>query len=255
MDSLVHPKEKTYFNISLAVSALVCLLLIISLFGIFYLIIGSITFFILQGLLIGRLKGNGIRISEKQFPEVYKLAQQLSQQMKLNELPPIYIIQSDGMLNAFATRFLGRDFVVIYSDIFELAYEQGEHALGFVLAHEFAHIKREHLKWRPLLFPSTFIPFLSQAYSRACEYTCDAIAAHYQPTGAEAGLLVLSAGKKLYKAVNTEAYIAQLERESDFWVWLAEMLSTHPNLPQRIKAIRKAPIPQVENIQTSTVSV
>lgn len=241
MTNLIHPKERTYLTISLIISILIYFLMVISLIGLFYIIGGAIVCLIIQGLFIGNLRGNGIQISDKQFPEVYQLAQRIATEMNLDTLPPIYIIQADGMLNAFATRFLGRNFVVVYSDIFELAYEQGEDALEFILCHEFAHIKRNHLKWRWILIPSTFIPFLSQAYSRACEYSCDRMAAYYHPTGAENGLLVLSAGKKLYKNVNIDDFIAQSSRETGLWVWLAEMLSSHPALPHRLKAIKEIP--------------
>ena len=109
--------------------------------------------------------------------------------MELNPVPAIYVLQAGGLLNAFATRFLGRSFVVIYSDVLELAYMKGEAELAFVICHELAHIKRKHLAWRWFLYPSMLIPFLGAAYSRACEYTCDRFGAHYRPDGALGGFL------------------------------------------------------------------
>ena len=50
------------------------------------------------------------------------------------------MVQSGGLLNAFATRFSFRNLVVLYSDVMELAYEQGESAVDFIIAHELAHI-------------------------------------------------------------------------------------------------------------------
>ncbi|MDF2499613.1 MAG: peptidase [Anaerosporomusa subterranea] len=240
MPSLIHPKEKLYFAISVIVSILIYFLLVLSVIGIFYLIIGALVGLIVQGLAVGHLRGNGIRVSEKQFPEVHQLAQEIAAQMELRTMPPIYIIQSGGVLNAFAMRFLGRNYVAVYSEILELAFEQGKDALGFIISHEFAHIKRNHLNWRWVLLPSTFIPFLSQAYSRACEYSCDLIAAHTQPAGATAGILVLAAGKKLYLDVNTDDYLAQATKETGFWIWFSEILSSHPNLPRRIMAINQS---------------
>ncbi len=240
MESLVHPKEKVYFVISLVISLLVYVVLVVSIVGIAYIVIGVITVFILHGLFIGGIRGNGIRVSDRQFPEVYRLAQHLAGQMGLNPVPAIYVLQAGGLLNAFATRFLGRNFVVIYSDVLELAYEKGASAVAFVICHELAHIKRRHLTWRWLLYPAMMIPFLGTAYSRACEYTCDRIAAHYQPDGAAAGLLVLAAGKKLYRTVNLEEFCNQAETERGFWIWFSEILSTHPNLPRRINALRKS---------------
>ena len=237
MEFLVHPKEKVYFTISLIVSVICYLVLIFSGLGIVYLVVGIILSLIGHGLFIGHLKGNGICVSENQFPEIHRLTQQLANQMQLHPTPSVYVLQAGGLLNAFATKFLGRNFVIIYSDVLELAYEKGESALAFVICHELAHIKRNHLKWHWLLFTSMFIPFLGAAYSRACEYTCDRFGAYYQPDGATLGLLALAAGKKLYRNVNLQEYINQAENERGFWVWFSEIISSHPNLPKRLKAL------------------
>ena len=104
-----------------------------------------------------------------------------------------------------------------------------------------AHLKRRHLAWRWVLFPSTLFPFLGAAYSRACEYTCDRFGAYYQRDGAVGGLLVLAAGKKLYRQVDAEEFGNQQATERGFWIWFAEILSSHPNLPKRVKAITGVP--------------
>ncbi len=238
MDSLVYPKEVLYFRISLVISIIVYLMLIFSIIGIFYILMGALIGLILQGLLIGNLRGNGVKVSEEQFPEVYRIASDLAKKMEM-DLPAIYIIQAGGMLNAFATKFLGRGFVVIYSDILELAYEEGEQELAFIIAHELAHLKRKHLTYRMLLYPSMIIPFLGSAYSRACEYTCDRFGAFYQPDGSTKGLLILAAGKKLYQKMNIEKYSNQVSEDDSFWVSFSEILGTHPHLPKRVNAVKQ----------------
>ena len=72
-------------------------------------------------------------------------------------------------------------------------------------------------------------------FSRSCEYTCNRFAAFYHPAGAVKGLLVLAAGKYLYRQVNVQALCEQAEREYDSWVWLAEIIEAHPNLPQQVR--------------------
>lgn len=237
MPDLVLPRERVYFAILAVISLLIYLLLIISVVGIVYIIIGFGVYLILQGLFIGGIRGNGIRVSERQFPEVYVIVQELAKRMEINPLPPIFILQEGGLLNAFATRFLARNFVVIYSDILELAYEKGEAAVAFVVAHELGHVKRGHLAWRWLILPGTLIPYLGSAYSRVCEYTADRFGAYYCPNGATDGLLVLAAGKKLYKSVNAQEFLAQINTERGFWVWYSEIFSSHPYLPKRIKEV------------------
>lgn len=245
MESLVHPQERVYFAACLAISLLVYIVLLvsfllISFLPLTYIMVWGIAAVITQGLLIGYLKGNCIRVSERQFPEVHRLALQIADQMGLKPPPPIYVLQAGGLLNAFATRFFGRNFVVIYSDVLELAYGEGEDAVAFIIAHELAHIRRKHLIWRWILAPSGLVPLLATAYSRACEYTCDRFGARYGPDGAVSGLLVLAAGKRLYRRVNLEEFNHQIVSEGGFWVWLAELLSTHPHLSRRVRAVTRA---------------
>ena len=128
--NLVSPRENIYFAISLIISILFYLVLLISVVGIFYGIIGVIFGLITHGMFIGYLRGNAIRINNKQFPEVYKIAQNLSVKLNLKKMPDIYVVQEGGALNAFATKFLSKHFVVIFSDVLELAYKEGKRCFG-----------------------------------------------------------------------------------------------------------------------------
>ena len=168
-----------------------------------YIVFFIAFFFLANALWIGSIRGNAIRISEEQFPEVYAQALQLARKMGLKKMPRIYVCNSNGLLNAFAAKFMFHHYVIIMSEVFELAYEKGEKELGFVLAHELAHIYRDHLAFGFALWPAQFTPFLGKALSRAAEYSCDRIAAELEPKGAESGLVCLAAGRGLYKYVNT----------------------------------------------------
>jgi Zn-dependent protease with chaperone function len=117
--------------------------------------------------------------------------------------------------------------------------QQGEAAVGFIVAHELAHHKRGHLKNRWLTWPGRLVPYLGFAYSRACEFTCDRFGARCQPDGAVAGLLALAAGKQLYKAIDPAEFAQQAIKENDFWVRRAEFMSTHPRLPKRVAEVMK----------------
>lgn len=246
---LVHPKETLYFGLSLAFSMLIYLSLLLSGVGVAVLALGAVAGLVSHGVFIGRIRGSGIRVSERQFPELHRLAGDLARRMGLPAPPAVYVIEGAGLLNAFATRFLRRDFVVVFSDVLALAYEQGEAEVAFVLAHELAHLKRGHLSWRWLVAPAFFFfPLLGNAYSRACEYTCDRLAAWHCPEGARGGLLLLAAGSRLFRRVDQEEFTAQ-GRDGGFWVWLAEVFSSHPHLPKRLAAVAEvmagvpAPLP------------
>lgn len=236
MKELISPRETAYFTLCLLISILVYLVLVVSIIGIIYVLIGALAVVFVNGLFLGSVRANAVKVSESQFPEVYRLASTLADQMEM-QLPDIYVLQAGGALNAMATRFLGRNFVIIYSDILEMAYEEGEPALAFVVAHELAHIKRKHLSQRWLIYPGLAIPFLGTAYMRACEYTCDSFGAHFVAQGAVGGLLALAAGKHLYKKMDVKTFVNQANSERGFFIWFAEILATHPPLAKRVSAV------------------
>jgi Zn-dependent protease with chaperone function len=193
-----------------------------------------------HGLALGRVRGNAVRVSEKQFPQLHRLAAAHARKLGLRQAPTVYVMESGGLLNAFATRFLGRDFVIVHSDVLELALAQGEAAVSFIMGHELAHVWRGHLKHRWLTLPGRLMPYLGAAYSRACEYTCDRIGAFCQPEGAISGLLALAAGKQLHAHVDVKEYAAQAVSDQGFWIRRAELMSSHPLLPKRVAALLKA---------------
>lgn len=232
-------RESIYFILSVIFSVLIYVLVAISIVGIGIALAIFAFLLFTNAVMLGSIRGNGVRIHERQFPDVYERVQTLSAQMELKKVPDVFVIQSEGALNAFATRFFGRDMVVLYSEVFELAREQGQDELDFIIAHELAHVKRRHVWKNLLIMPAGFIPFLSSAYSRSCEYTCDRHAAYeiQDAAAAKRALTLLGIGKKAYAEVNEDAYREQIHTESNAFVWLAEVLSTHPRLPKRIQSI------------------
>ena len=192
-----------------------------------------------HGVALGRLRGNAVLVSDRQFPILHQLTAAHARRLEI-EVPTVYVLQSGGLLNAFATRFSRRDFVVINSDVLELALDQGQAAVGFIVGHELAHLWRGHLRNRWLTTPARFLPYLGSAYSRACEYTCDRVGAACQPDGAISGLLALAAGKQLHPHVDVREFAAQGVKDQSFWIRRAELMSSHPLLTKRVAALLKA---------------
>lgn len=63
---------------------------------------------------------------------------------------------------------------------------------------------------------------------------------------------MLAIGPQLYRQVNEEAFVEQIETESGVFAWVEEILSTHPNLPRRIYALNRFfNEPQTRVMQTS----
>ena len=126
----------------------------------------------------------------------------------MDGLPRLYVSNGNGVLNAYATKCqLTRAYVVIYSDLVDIAYEHGDFStVRFALAHELGHVKCRHVSiWRQLLHPVARLLFLSPSIFRSQEYTADRVASYYAPEGAM-GLSVLYAGKRMYRHMDVDAY-------------------------------------------------
>ncbi|MFC7366589.1 MULTISPECIES: M48 family metallopeptidase [Bhargavaea] len=239
LNTITSPRETVYLILSAIASVLIYLAAAVSIIGIGIALIVFAFVLFTNAIMLGSVRGNGVRLSERQFPDVYGRAAELSAKMGLRSVPDIFLVQSEGALNAFATRFFGRNMIVLYSEVFELAREKGEKELDFIIAHELAHIRRRHIWKNLLIMPARFIPFLAQAYSRSCEYSCDREAAYITGDGAAAkrALTLLGAGKGVYREVDETVWLEQIHSESNGAVWLSEILSSHPNLPKRVQAV------------------
>lgn len=252
---LRHPAEIPLFIICLLVSVFIYITLMTvpilypDLFGKEYMLIvpGTIAFLsFVSGQTYGAMMANAIRLSDKQFPELYEIIKRLSFELNLKEVPDAFLIQQGGLINAFATRlYFRRNYVVFYADVVEVAYrEEDFDSLEFIVAHELAHIKAGHvtLLYNLSIFPVAFVPVLKDllwtALSRAREYTSDRIAIRLVPSGKK-GLIVLSAGEHLYKKVNYEEYLETARNPEGFWTWSTNLYSTHPTLVRRVKALNE----------------
>ena len=73
-------------------------------------------------LYYAQYRANSIRITEKNFPEIYQVVEDYSKRLGLKRVPKIYLTQENGVLNAFSTYILRRQYIVLLTDLFEVAY-------------------------------------------------------------------------------------------------------------------------------------
>ncbi|MCR4627134.1 MAG: M48 family metallopeptidase [Treponema sp.] len=248
----VNKKENLYFAIKVVISLLIAYLVVTGfnkllierdkIFGavipiLIYVYFIFVYLFFRKIFIVGYLKGNGVEITSDQFPEIYQIYVEMAKELGMKKVPPLFLIQQGGALNAFAIRFSCKNYIAIYSDIFEMI-ETDIEVVKFILGHELGHVKRHHMSKQYWTFLASLVPFLGAAYSRSCEYTCDNIGHDLSEGGSEKGLLVLAAGKNLYKKVAGDKYIESAKKRRSFSVRFVELCSSHPFLPNRIKNIK-----------------
>lgn len=239
--SLIYKNEKHLFIILLIISLAIWGGLIVGTAGIVLVYIASFFLFYLfaQAGFISYLKGTAVEITPEQFPDLHKHISECCQKLELPKVPEAYLLHADGAFNALATRFLGRNFIVLFSDVVD-ALEAHPDALNFYIGHEIGHIKRNHLLWGPVVAPAAFLPLIGAAYSRAREYTCDrhGLAACHNPDSAPLGLAALAAGGNRWRTINIDRYVLQTRDSSGFWMSLHELISDYPWLTKRVAAVQ-----------------
>ena len=235
------PSEVPFFLLSVLFAIPIWFFLVFSIIGIVYAaLIGAFLFVVHLGL-VAHVRGSGVRLSQDQFPQLYDRVQQLARDMGIASLPDVYLIQSGGTLNAFATKFLGQHLVVLYTDLLDACADDTA-ARDMIVAHELGHIHAGHLRWRWLTAPSLLVPFLGMALSRAREYTCDRYGHRGagDHDGALRGLAILAAGPVAARTMNRAAFVRQGADLQTGWMTIGEWMATHPPLAKRVAALDPA---------------
>src|SRR5215208_1680688 len=91
-------------------------------------------------------RGSAVRLSRRQFPDIYSVKEDFARRLELRRDPEIYLMSGNGTLNAFAASTFGHDFVVIHSELFSNTYEKNKNALAFIVGHELGHLRLGHTR-------------------------------------------------------------------------------------------------------------
>lgn len=233
---LLYKNEKKLFFIAAFISGVFWLALVLGTLGIalVYLLLMYVFFLFLHSGFISYLKGTGVKITAEQYPDLYNKLVKNCATIGLKEIPDAYLLRTD-FFNALATRFLGRNFVVLFTDVVD-ALEDNQNAIDFYIGHELGHIHRKHLVWGWFIAPASVLPLLGTALRRAEEYTCDRYGAACCETEQDiiAAIAAIAAGDTRWKSINHEAYLKQVQETNGFWMSLNELVSDYPWLTKRM---------------------
>lgn len=233
------PSEVPLFVLALLASVAMWIVLAISIIGLVYVVaIGLVLFAVHLGF-VAHVRGSALRVGPDQSSEVYAAVERLSRRIGIHPVPETYLM--GGALNALATRFLRSNMIVLFTDLLEACGEDVA-ARDMIIAHELGHIHRGHVRWQFVIAPAMFIPFLSQALSRAREYTCDryGAAGAGSTDGAVLGMMILAAGPRYGRRADRAAFARQAAQINTGWMTIGQWLATHPPLVRRVAQIDPA---------------
>ncbi len=183
---------------------------------------------------------NALRITENNFKEVYDIIDEYSKRLGI-KTPKAYVVQQNGVLNAFSAFLFRKQWICIHSEIFEVAYREHKDmkALSFIIAHELAHIYYGHatLSYNLAFCFSRSIPVFSYIASRTREYSCDRLAQRLTGEDGIDSMLMLIVDRHLYKMVDKEDFLQEMSEQKGLFVWAANMVADHPILSKRVMAL------------------
>jgi len=246
ISELRHPKEKLYRTLCLVFGGLIWVgLLLGTMFTILVMLIPLALFlWIAQQFFQASIYGNAVHVTENQYSKLNKIASEVSSQLGIKDAPEMFVLNSEGLTNALAIKFLSGKYVMLFSNLVDLLWEdtEREDKLRFVIAHEQAHHAAGHVNfWQSLIMkPAMLIPFLGAAYSRSCELTCDRIAAELvrnQEASTCALITLVSGSRELISETDKAAFIAQEARVPSVFGFYQEILSSHPRMTRRVIAL------------------
>ena len=249
---LRHPKERLYGGLMVAIGAVVWAALIIA--AVYAVANGQAAFLLLlvfYGLLFwlagiiasafyrAYAFGHQVLISEGQLPQLHHVLVDCSGEIGLRKLPAAFVYNSNGVINAFARRMLGKPYVFLTSSLIDADTDA---QVRFVIGHELGHHAAGHLDWRKnlLKLPAHLVPFLPQAYSRGRELTADRIGAYlaHDIDASRGALQMLACGSsRLNPMLDHAAFAAQEAMVPGIFGWLLKIVSYYPRTTLRVLSL------------------
>jgi Zn-dependent protease with chaperone function len=183
-------------------------------------------------------RGTAVQLSERQYPDLYRTAEDFAHQLGLRRRPEIFLANGNGTLNAFAAQATGYDYVVLANELFVNLHNRNRDGLRFILGHELGHIRLHHVSlWYQIAVAySQVIPLLGPTLSRLREYSCDRHGAWLSPLGAT-GLVLLASGRYTETDVDVDELVRQGRKLRGFWVGLAQLPRSHPFTVRRLERL------------------
>jgi Zn-dependent protease with chaperone function len=196
-----------------------------------------------------RMLGTAVKVTPKQFPRVFKLAETCADTLRI-PVPTIYVSPNVGSLNAHTFGTTDDPCIVVNAALID---HLSEPEMLDVLGHECGHIQNNHVVYMTTLHflkhaANAFLRWSVKpavlalnAWARRAEITCDraALLCTRDLDVSVACLVKLALGsRKLYSDINVEEYLRQLEEASRSVGRFDELTQTHPYLPKRVAALR-----------------
>ena len=187
------------------------------------------------------IRGNSVRLSRTQFPEVYAVLEDHCRTLGMTAIPELFLTGST--IQPFSQTFSSwrENYIVLHQIIFDINVEKTTDVLAFTLGHELGAIRlNQTAVWNELLLTYvSAIKWLRNPLERVRTYSRDRYGATLAPTGFR-GLLIYATGRRLMDQVNIEDYLDQSRAYGGIWSNLDIFFEGRPQVLTRINQLRAA---------------
>lgn len=188
----------------------------------------------------GFVRGNAIRLSTTQFPEIHRMLEEQCARLG-SRLPELYLTQDARFGDARGFSHGGTDGIVLNSNNVLLDHALERDVLAFLIGSELGRIRLGHTKWwnEILAGYTLYVPILKNPLLKARRFSMDRYAAVLAPNPLK-GLVVHASGRLGVHRVNLAEYLAQTRAYRGFWARASELGQTRPHLAHRIRELERA---------------
>lgn len=187
------------------------------------------------------VRGNSVRISEQQFPEVYAVLEDHCRRLGMTELPDLFL--TSGSIPPYSQTFSSwrEKYIVLHQIIFDIDDRKTMDVISFVIGHELGAIRlNQTAVWNEMLLTYiSAIKWLRSPLERVRTFSRDRYGATLAPTGFR-GLLINAIGRRLMDEVDIDDYFAQMGRYGGFWSGVDVFFEPKPQVFTRIRRLRDA---------------
>jgi hypothetical protein len=187
------------------------------------------------------VRGNSIRLSDRQFPEIYAILRDHCRRLGMNNIPELFITGSS--IQPFSRTFSSwrENYIVLHQIVFDTDDRKTLDVISFILAHELGAIRlNQTAVWNEMLLTYiSSIKWLRNPLERVRTYSRDRYGAALSPTGFR-GLLINAVGRRLMDRVNIEEYLAQERRYGGFWSSVNVFFDPKPQVFTRLRKLHDA---------------
>lgn len=187
------------------------------------------------------IRGNSVRLSSDQFPEVYAVLQEHCRRLGMSAIPELFLTGSS--IQPFSKTFSStrENYIVLHQALFDIDDRKTMDVISFTLAHELGAIRLNQTAiWNEMLL--TYVSILKwfrYPLERVRTFSRDRYGAALSPTGFR-GLLIYAIGRRLMDEVNVEEYFAQFRAYGGLWPYLNMFFEAKPQVFVRLHRLREA---------------